>query len=212
MGVPDRRLFTCPAVIPHDPRNGLFAGISSLPSRYGRVLSRARIRLGRDDRGFAQFGMSRPGRNWPAERHYSGPSSKGLAERFLEERKVCDEAAGRHQLGELASPALVWYGASFVQRRRPQIIAGSRRRPPAVPTRWLSAVSPECTAAQILNDLLARERAQAQVDDLDRVLEQFVLPGQKTECLDRLKRLVDQGELVERKPHLRIMVLTLAGV
>jgi hypothetical protein len=53
----------------------------------------------------------------------------------------------------------------------------------------------------------ARERVQALVDDLDRVLEQFVLRGQRPEGLDRLKRLVDQGELVERKPDLSLAVL-----
>jgi hypothetical protein len=38
-------------------------------------------------------------------------------------------------------------------------------------------------AAQILNDLLAREHVQALVHDLDRVLEQFVLRGQAPSVL-----------------------------
>jgi hypothetical protein len=39
MGVNDRRLFACPALIPHDLGNGLFAGIflSSIPPSAGSI-------------------------------------------------------------------------------------------------------------------------------------------------------------------------------
>jgi hypothetical protein len=93
------------ALIPHDLGNALFAGISIHRSSYAPVLSRARILPGLDNRGSAHFGPSRP--RGAGALAVANPLFRAIPERpaecFLEERQVCGEAAGRHQLGELAS-------------------------------------------------------------------------------------------------------------
>jgi hypothetical protein len=96
-GGDDRRLFACPAQIPHDVESGLFAGIfiPSVPL-YRSSIPRENSARPRH-RGFAQFGTS------PPRPTLLRTILEGLAERFLEERRVCGEAAGRYQLGELAS-------------------------------------------------------------------------------------------------------------
>src|SRR5216117_3394857 len=80
MGVIDRRLFACPAVIPHDVENGLFAGNLVTSTQLCLVPSRARILLGRDNRGSEHFGTSRARRTVlaVAQSGTGGPSSRGL--------------------------------------------------------------------------------------------------------------------------------------
>jgi len=48
-------------------------------------------------------------------------SREGLAGRFLEEREVCGEAAGRHQLGELASLGPAKYSVRSGRSARPPL-------------------------------------------------------------------------------------------
>ncbi len=99
LGVNDRRLFACPALIPLGSGNALFAGSFVLPMpRCAGWIPRQILSEGT----IAHFCSSAAGAG-RSTHPLVGTVLENLAARFLEQRRVCDKAAGRNQLGELAS-------------------------------------------------------------------------------------------------------------
>jgi hypothetical protein len=112
MGVNDRRLFACPAVIPHDLENASFAGrfVPSIPQCPGaiprEILPRSRLpRLC----ALRYVPASAHGAR-PRPIHYFQAVLEGLAERLFEGRQVCAKAPVVTTSASSRAPACVVRG------------------------------------------------------------------------------------------------------